>query len=84
MVPHLARHSNVVTMVTCLLVTLPTQMQNSTYLEILLLHIRCFIQAFRSPLSHLMRPIQFQSTKNSLIHSNIIRVRMRHNTVSSL
>uniref|UniRef100_A0A0A9FK65 Uncharacterized protein n=1 Tax=Arundo donax TaxID=35708 RepID=A0A0A9FK65_ARUDO len=59
-------------------------MQNSTYLEILSLHTRCFIQAFQSPLSLLMRPIQFQSTKNSLMNSNITRVRVRHNTASSL
>jgi hypothetical protein len=40
MLPHLACHNNVVTMVTCLLVTLPTRMQNSTFLEILSLHTR--------------------------------------------
>jgi len=40
MLPHHVCQSSVVTMVTCLLVTLRTQMQNSTYLKILSLHIR--------------------------------------------
>ena len=40
MLPHHVCQSSVVTMVTCLLVTLLIQMQNSTYSEILLPHTR--------------------------------------------